>query len=100
MPLKAGGLGLAGDVAPLPDEFADSMAAAMEVALNQLLEAEDRPPAPIDNTPESRDRRMLFVAIAQGVVNHLVENRDAFVVTTDGDPEPLNERPSGLLISS
>ena len=87
MPLKAGGLGTPGDAADIPEAFADSMAAAMEEALNGLLEAEGRPPAPVDNSTESRDRRMLFVAIAQGIVDHLVANSNAFVITTDGDPD-------------
>lgn len=65
------------------DDFANSMARAMETALNNVLVAEGKPALPTDNSAETRDRRTLFVAIAQGVVNHLVANPDAFVVTAD-----------------
>ena len=63
--------------------FAGSMAAAMEEALNKLLEAEDRPTVPDDDSAETRDRRILFLAIAQGIVSHLVANEDAFVIRND-----------------
>jgi hypothetical protein len=67
--------------------FAGSMAAAMEAALNKLLDDEDRPTVPDDNSAETRDRRILFLAISQGIVNHLVANEDAFVIEDDdGDP--------------
>ncbi|MEJ2541222.1 MAG: hypothetical protein P8188_14850 [Gemmatimonadota bacterium] len=78
--LKAGGLGSKSDTSDVPGAFSDSMAKAMEDALNLLLSAEGRARVPVDNTPESRDRRMMFVAIARGVVNHLVANADAFDV--------------------
>ena len=69
----------------VPD-FAGSMAAAMESALNVLLEAEGRPRVPTDNSAETRDRRIMFLAIAQGIVAHLAANEDAFrVVDDDGD---------------
>lgn len=77
--LKPGGLG-SPSVVGTPSEFANSMAAAMETALNQLLADEGKPQVPTDNSPETRDRRIMFVAIAQGVVEHLVENQDAFKV--------------------
>lgn len=78
--LKPGGLGAA-SVIGTPAEFADSMAAAMEAALNNLLVQEQKPPVPTDNSAETRDRRTMFLAIAQGIVNHLVANQDAFVIT-------------------
>jgi hypothetical protein len=69
----------------VPD-FAGSMAAAMENALNALLLAEGRPQVPTDDSPETRDRRVMFLAIAQGIVAHLVANQDAFrIVDDDGD---------------
>ena len=43
------------------------MAAAIERQLNQLLTT----PLPTDDTPEARDRRRFFAAIARGVVEHL-----------------------------
>lgn len=67
--------------------FAGSMAEAMEKALNDLLITEGRLPVPDDNSTETRDRRVLFLAIAQGIVNHLVTNQDSFVTVNDiGDP--------------
>ena len=85
--LKPGGLGSPADP-PIPPDFANSMAAAMEAALNSLLSSEGNPTVPIDNTPESRDRRTLFLAIAQGIFNHLVQNQDAFRIR-DGSNNPV-----------
>lgn len=65
--------------------FAGSMAEDMEKALNDLLATEGRPTVPVDNSAETRDRRVLFLAIAQGIVNHLVANQDAFVIKDDAD---------------
>ena len=67
-------------------DFAGSMAAAMESALNVLLDAEGRPRVPTDDSTETRDRRIMFLAIARGIVAHLAANEDAFrVVDDDGD---------------
>ena len=90
--LKPGGLGDPGFVG-IPPEFAASMALAMEQALNDLLVAEGKPALDTSNSAETRDRRTLFVAIAQGVVSHLVANHDAFDVTqNDGVTELVNHR--------
>ena len=86
--LKAGGLGSAGFVG-IPTEFANSMAQQMEDALNDLLQQEGRDPLTTDNTTATRDRRMMFVAIARGVVNHLVDNAAAFRVEHD-DGTPID----------
>ena len=64
-----------------PSVFADSMAAQIEAAFNDLLAEEDLPRLPDDNSKESRDRRRLFVAIARGLVRHLDEHREAITVT-------------------
>jgi hypothetical protein len=64
-----------------PSVFADSMAAHIEAAFNALLQQEDLPRMPDDNSKESRDRRRLFVAIARGIVRHLDEHRTAITVT-------------------
>jgi hypothetical protein len=67
-------------------DFAGSMAAAMESALNELLDEVDRPRVPTADSDETRDRRVMFLAIARGIVSHLVSNQDAFrVVDDDGD---------------
>jgi hypothetical protein len=78
--LKPGGLGSKADTADRPADFADSMAELMEQELNTLLIGEDRPPLVMDNSSESRDRRLLFVAIARGIVRHLDAQADAFEV--------------------
>lgn len=75
--LKRGGV--------LPAEFAGSMAEAMEVALNQLLSDTGKPTVPTDDSDEVRDRRILFVAIARGVIDHLVDNEDAFTIRRQDD---------------
>ncbi len=79
--LKAGGLGpnLPDNVKPAA--FSASMAEAMESALNSLLVSEGRDSLLTnDNSAETRDRRLLFCAIAQGVVDYLHDNDDAFRV--------------------
>ncbi len=81
--LKPGGLGAA-DATGIPSEFQGSMAKAIEDALNELLAAEGRPTVLTDNSPETRERRTFFVAIARGVVRHLRDNPEAFVHTVTG----------------
>ena len=57
-------------------EFADSMAERIEVELDTLLALDGLPTLPTNpNDREVRDRRRLFVAIARGVVRHLVDHR-------------------------
>ncbi|MGB5569704.1 MAG: hypothetical protein WBM81_10420, partial [Sedimenticolaceae bacterium] len=70
MPLKAGTV----------DDFNSSMAEAMEQALAQeyqKLKNEGLPDMGED------DRRMLFAAIAQGVVRHLKDNLTAFAISVE-----------------
>ena len=82
--LKAGTMGDAG-VTGMPLEFENSLAAAIEVALNNILAAEGKITFDLnDNSRQARDRRMLFVAIAQGLVNHLTANEAAFVIKFHG----------------
>jgi hypothetical protein len=88
--LKAGGLGSAA-AGGTPPEFAASMAQAMELALNELLIAEGRDTVSTENTTETRDRRILFVAIARGIVRHLSANHDAFDVVRDDDGTALSQ---------
>jgi hypothetical protein len=61
-----------------PPNFAGSMADAMETALNSLLFSEGKPQVDTADTPESRDRRIMFLAIAQGILNHMKANESAF----------------------
>lgn len=59
--------------------FPSSMADAMERAFNQLLHNDGKAEFPIDSSQdETKDRRRLFSAIAQGVVAYLRDNPDAF----------------------
>lgn len=84
--LKPGGLGAsmsAGGGSGIPPEYAVSMAQAMEDALNVLLVQEGKPDLPTENTTETRDRRILFVAIARGIVQHLAANQPAFSIRRD-----------------
>jgi len=69
MALKAGTL----------DDFANSMAEAMEKALDAIWRKKLNQGLPASTQD---DRRMLFVAIAQGVVKHLSERaRPAFKIS-------------------
>jgi hypothetical protein len=61
--------------------WSGSLAELIEQRLDSLLVADGKPATPKDATDETRSRRMLFVAVAQGVVDHLAANPDAFVVT-------------------
>lgn len=58
-------------------DFVDSMAAEMETALNQVRGEAGLPPLPLGD----RDRRILFIAIARGVINHLKKHEVAFQVS-------------------
>lgn len=75
-------MGAASDPADaMPADFAGSMAAAMEAALNDLLSADGMKTFPVDtNSQDARDRRRLFVAIARGLVRHLKDNGGAFAI--------------------
>jgi hypothetical protein len=86
------------------EDFNDSMAEAMENALAQeyqKLKGEGLPDV------GEEDRRMLFTAIAQGVVRHLKNNLDAFDVSVEttqvtgetGAPLLRADNPSGIAVS-
>jgi hypothetical protein len=77
----------------MPADFVSSMASRIEDELNSILGGEGRDTFDThDNSSDARDRRMLFVAIARGVVAHLVDNPDAFKLhlTKDGDGKVTN----------
>lgn len=89
MPLKPGRMGPETPDNVTPGDFAGSMAAAMEQALNDLLIADGLPELEMnDNSRETRDRRRLFVAIARGVVRHLAEQSSAVKVAVPDVPGP------------
>jgi len=82
--LKPGRMGPKGG-SGTPTEFSNSMAARIEYELNLLLGNEGLNTLDLsDNSRETRDRRMLFVAIARGVVHHLISNTDAFDLEVTG----------------
>ncbi|NIM95760.1 MAG: hypothetical protein GTO18_18830 [Anaerolineales bacterium] len=62
-------------------EFANSMAEAIEDALEKEWQRLWNQPLPVEG---QEDRRLLFVAIAQGVIRHLKDNaKEAFDVDVD-----------------
>lgn len=79
MALKPGGLGST-SAQSTPSAFQNSMAQEIEKAMNSLLQREGKPTLADDNTPETRDRRMVFAAIAQGVCEHLSKQQTSFTV--------------------
>lgn len=94
MPIKAGTV----------DDFAGSMAEAMENALKEEYQAVKNEAMP--GIGED-DRRMLLCAISQGVVRYLKDNLDAFELSSDvtqvtGEPDaPLmqSDNPSSISVS-
>ena len=69
----------------IPD-VSNSMAHAMEQAFtdNWPLVMKDKDGHGLPVPPMNDQMRLLFVSIAQGVVNHLAANSDAFVVKCPG----------------
>jgi hypothetical protein len=76
----------------IPTDFELSMASSIEKAFLALLQQDGMKTFTIDtNASEARDRRRLLIAIAQGVVRHLVDNAGAFQVTgTDSLGQPIS----------
>jgi hypothetical protein len=81
--LKPGGMGAVGsDLNAMPTDFAGSMAAEIEDALHRLLGDDGIHAFDQDtNSSDARDRRRLLVAIAQGVVGHIVRHVGAIQVS-------------------
>lgn len=63
------------------DSFADSMAEEIELALNAVRVEEGMAALPLGD----RDRRILFIAIARGVINHLQKKNQAFEIAYQDD---------------
>lgn len=82
--LSAGDLPQAGATG---DPFANSMAAAMENHLSDLLVKDGKPPLAEDKSPDTRDRHRIFVAIAQGIVTYLKAHEGAISVTIPAGSE-------------
>lgn len=66
--------------------FADSMAEEIELAYNAVLAENGKKPLP---AADAADRRMLFIAIARGVINHLQKKQKA--VTVKLPPAPAGQ---------
>jgi hypothetical protein len=82
MALKPGNL--TASTNPNDPAFLNSMASEIENQLNTLMTNDGLPKLSMDLSNRSvRDRRRLFVAIARGVVRHLADNPDAFVIKTN-----------------
>ena len=60
-------------------DFDDSLAQEIEIAMNSLS-------GPLPSAPQKvvDDRRKLFIAIANGVINHLRNHQAAVEITLDG----------------
>lgn len=80
-------------------QFVNSMASAIEQELNNLMVMDGLPALSMDANDESiRDRRRLFVAIARGVVKHLVDNKNAIDIRLSNNTvvHPETIRTEGL----
>jgi hypothetical protein len=68
------------------DGFADSMAEEIEKAYDEALAEAGFPllPDPLTANPDDlKNRRILFIAIARGVINHLKKKESAFLLAVD-----------------
>jgi hypothetical protein len=90
--LRPGNMGSATGLPNIkPSEFANSMADTMDSTFRELLILEGMHPFEIDtNSKDARDRRRIFVAIAQGVVRHLIDNSAALLIV-DSAKVPTGE---------
>lgn len=75
-------------------DFAGSMAEAMEKAFEVEWRAVKKSALP---TAGQEDRRLLFIAIAQGVVRHLKENADSFKIKGVPPDETVEIQTAGVL---
>ena len=64
-------------------DFDDSMAHEIEAAYNAVLQESGKAPLPAAGAD---DRRMLFIAIARGVINHLQKKQAALTVVLPAAP--------------
>lgn len=71
-----------------PADFDDSMAKDIENALTDLI-------GPLPSAPEKlvNDRRALFIAIANGVINHLKNKQAALEIEFDIGPIHVTTNP-------
>src|SRR5689334_13076832 len=88
---RPGGMGPKTPDGPTPGDFQNSLASSIESALNTLLSNDGLDTLPDNNSEETRHRRRVFVAIAQGVIRHLRDNTDALVIV-DAANNPTGEK--------
>jgi hypothetical protein len=89
--IKPGAMGSKADPTTKPGEFEGSMAEAMENAFNDALSGDFMKTFKVDtNSPEARDRRRMFVAIATGMVWYLKHNMDAFQILDSVNVDTLD----------
>jgi hypothetical protein len=104
--LNPGNMGPVSPPGQKPTAFELSMASAIENAFWELLAQDSMNKFERNtNSQDARDRRRLLIAIAQGVVRHLVDNAAAFQITgKDSQNQPitasLSIKPGGTLLSN
>jgi hypothetical protein len=65
------------------NDFADSMAQEIETAYSAVLVENGKAPLP---SADPNDRRMLFIAISRGVINHMQKKQKAITVKIPAVP--------------
>jgi hypothetical protein len=63
---------------------ANTMGEAINTALDLLMQEDGKPALPDAPEEQVQDRKRLFRAIAQGVIKHLKDNPDAFILEVTG----------------
>ena len=76
----------------------NSMGAAIERQLNDLLAEAGMATLPTTNTPEARDRRRMFAAIARGVIEHLAANPEALKIVMTSAPHDESDYEGHVVI--
>jgi hypothetical protein len=76
----------------------NSMGAAIERQLNDLLADAGMATLPTANTREARDRRRMFAAIARGVIEHLAANPEALKIVMTSAPHDEDDYEGHVVI--
>jgi hypothetical protein len=76
----------------------NSMAAAIERQLNDLLDDDGMARLPTADSQEARDRRRMFSAIARGVIEHLAANPEALKVVMTNAPHDESDYEGQVVI--
>ena len=89
--------GSKGHLNPGDDQYTGSLAAAIESAFMQEW------PAVMNNAPKpvpNDQMRLLFIAVAQGVLRYLADNELSITVNVSGVELPIKITVSGLLYNT